>query len=221
MKFHPVPAIIGFATATIASVVVSPTKADATTFKVLSGVTSVTLDLPTLESVGLSLTGANGTVPPVSNDFLVGFPITPQTTFEFSFDDQAGFAPVGGTIEHSGSVTFNNSLTLGNFSIGFDPARAVGSASGFFVRDTITTGAPLFDVATPSSLTFDEPDLEIIGNLLVSPELAGVLGNTGLTGARVGAASINGAAVPEPATILGVLAAGGFLAASRRRAMQK
>ncbi|MCL6434447.1 MAG: PEP-CTERM sorting domain-containing protein [Leptolyngbyaceae cyanobacterium HOT.MB2.61] len=221
MRFNPVPAVLGLATATVASVVMAPSQAVAVTFQLSSGVTSVFLDLPTLESVGLSLTGATGTVPPVSSDFLVGFPITPQTTFTFDFDSGSGFTPVGGTIEHTGSVTFNNTLTLGNFSIGFDPARAIGSASGFFVRDTITTAAILFDVATPSSLTFVDQNLEVQGDLLVSPELAGILGNTSLSGATIGAASINGEAIPEPATVLGVLAAGGFLAASRRRAAQR
>lgn len=221
MRFNQVPSVLGLATATLAAVVMAPMPADAANFRLISGVTSVFLDLPTLESVGLSLTRASDTVPPVSSDFLVGFPITPATTFTFSFDNVSGFAPVGGTIEHTGSVTFNDNLTLGNFSIGFDPVRAIGDASGFFVQDTITTGAILFDLATPSSLSFADDNLAVQGNLLVSPELAGVLGNEGLSGATIGAASVNGAAVPEPATIMGVLAAGGFLAASRRRALKK
>ncbi|MBF2027567.1 MAG: PEP-CTERM sorting domain-containing protein [Oscillatoriales cyanobacterium C42_A2020_001] len=217
MKFDQIPAVLGVATAAVVSVVAMPAKqAAAATFQLASGVTSVFLDLPTLESVGLQLTGANNTVSPVSSDFLVGFPITPATTFTFTTD--GGFAPVGGTIEHTGSVTFNNALTVGNFSIGFDPVRAVGAASGFFVRDTITTGAALFDVAVPSSLSFDGVNLALVADLLVSSELAGVLGNPGLAGAEIGAASINGTAVPEPATMLGALAAGGFLAARRRLA---
>lgn len=208
--------IFGVATAALVSIVAMPEQAQAATFTLESGITSVFLDLPTLQSVGLNLTGANNTVPPVSGDFLVGFPITPATTFTFSTD--GGFAPVSGTIEHTGSVTFNNALTVGNFSIGFDPTRAVGNASGFFVRDTIATGAALFDVATPASLAFSEDTLklDITADLLVSPELAGVLGNSGLAGAEVGAASINGEAVPEPTTILGALAAGSFLTARRR-----
>jgi hypothetical protein len=209
---------MGLTTATAISTVVLPAPAKAATFELASGVTSVFLDLPTLASVGLNLTGANGTVPPVSSSFLVGFPITPATDFKFSFGD-AGFAPVSGTIEHTGSVTFNDMLTLGNFSIGFDPDRISAIASGFFVRDTITLGAILFDVATPSSLSFNETTLKLAleADLLVSPELAGVLGNTGLTGAEIGAASINGEAVPEPTTIMGAVAAGSLIAAARRR----
>ncbi|MDX2229857.1 MAG: PEP-CTERM sorting domain-containing protein [Leptolyngbyaceae cyanobacterium bins.349] len=218
MKLYPYSAVFGVATAAIVSVVATPEQTQAATFTLETGVTSVFLDLPTLQSVGLNLTGASGTVPPVSGDFLVGFTITPPTNFTFT--TAGGFAPVSGTIEHSGSVTFNNALTVGNFSIGFDPARAIGSASGFFVRDTITTGAALFDVAAPESLAFNEQTLklDLVADLLVSPELAGVLGNAGLAGAEVGAASINGTAVPEPATIFGALAAGSFIAARRRLA---
>lgn len=219
MKLNQLSVVLGLATAaSVVSTVMAPVKAEAATFQLVSGVTSVFLDLPTLQSAaGLNLTGAADTVPPVSSSFLVGFPITPATDFTFSFDSASGFAPIGGTIEHTGSVTFNNAVTVGNFSIGFDPARATSTASGFFVRDTIATGAILFDVAPPSALSFAEQALAIEGDLLVSPEFSSFLGNVNLTGATVGSASINGAAVPEPTTVLGLLAAGGFLAASRRR----
>jgi hypothetical protein len=221
MRFNQLSAILGVTTAAIASTIVAPAAAQAMSLQVVSGVTSVFLDVPTLQSVGLSLTGASNTVPPVSNNFLVGFPITPATTFSFDFGT-AGFAPIGGTIEHTGSVTFNNTLTVGNFSIGFDPVRAIGSASGFFVRDTITTGAILFDVATPSRVSLtNDTNLNISANLLVSRELAGVLNNASLTGATVGSASVDAVAVPEPTTLLGALVAGAFLADTRRRATRR
>jgi len=222
MKFSPLSVVMGLTTATVVSTVIQPAPAKAATFELASGVTSVFLDLDTLSSVGLDLTEANGTVPPVSSSYLVGFPITPETDFKFSFDNGV-FAPVSGTIEHTGSVTFNDALTLGNFSIGFDPDRASSTASGFFVQDTITLGAILFDVAPPSSLSFDEKTLklDLVASLLVSPELAGVLGNDALIGAVVGEASINGEAVPEPTTIMGALAAGGMIAAARRRKAAK
>jgi len=216
MKFNHLSLVVGLATTVVAPAML-PEEASAAPFQVNSGVTSVGLNLNVLSSVGLNLTGSSGTVPPVSNGFLVGFPIVPPTNFTFDFGT-SGFAPVGGTIEHTGSVTFNNSLTVGNFSIGFDPNRVAGSASGFFVRDTITTAAALFDVATPSVVSFANNQLNIVGELLVSPELAGVLNNQSLIGAHVGSASINAtaAAVPEPTTMLGMLAGGGLLAVSRR-----
>jgi hypothetical protein len=222
MKFSPLSVVMGLTTATVVSTTVMTAPAKAATFQLASGVTSVFLDLPTLSTVGLNLTGASNAVPPVSSAYLVGFPITPATDFKFSFGD-TGFAPVSGTIEHTGSVTFNNLLTLGNFSIGFDPARASAIASGFFVKDTITTNAILFDVGIPSNLSFDDTTLklDLVADLLVSPELAGILENSALAGAEIGAASINGEAVPEPTTILGALAAGGLITAARRRKMAK
>ena len=67
------------------------------------------------------------------------FPITGTTTFQYT----AGtFAPFSGTIEHAGTVSFNaNTLTIGNFTIGFDAARAGATTSGFFVADNVRSRA--------------------------------------------------------------------------------
>jgi hypothetical protein len=219
MRLDKLSAIVGLTTAaTAALVIAAPEASFASVFFLESGTTSVTLETETLESVGLSLTGTNNTVP-AADGFLVGFNITPDT--DFSFDPDGGFAPVGGTIEHEGSVTFNDDLTVGDFSIGFDAARATDNTSGFFVQDTLDTGAILFDVATPDEVTFDEEGqtLALEGDLLVSPEFAGVLQQEGLIGGVVGAARTEAStsAVPEPTTILGALTAGTFLTAVRRR----
>lgn len=133
MKFDQVPAILGLTTAAVVASAIAPVQAQAAQFTLVNGVTSVFLDTKTLSSVGLNLTGASNTVDPVSDDFLVGFPITPATDFTFSFGP-GGFAPVGGTIEHTGSVTFNNTLTLGNFSIGFDPTARLAVPVAFLFR---------------------------------------------------------------------------------------
>ena len=83
-------------------------------------------------------------------------------------------------------------LELGDFTIGFDPARVSEDASGFFVADTLSVGAPLFDISNPEILTLEDGKLVIdSADLLVSPELAGVLGDEGLTGADVGDARID------------------------------
>ena len=161
-----------------------------------AGVTSVFLDVATLSAVGLELTGTVGEVEaPASESFLVGFSITPETDFAFS-DTEAGFALLGGSIEHTGGVVFNGGteaeLAVGNFSIGFDPNRVdeATGATGFFVQDLLTTGAVLFDIAgvIPS---FDGENLVIDGDLLVSEELSGALGDPDLLGAAVGSAQIN------------------------------
>ena len=63
-----------------------------------SGTTSVSLDLPLLESAaGLTLTDIDSSGEPFSEDFQVGFPITQDTDFTYEINP---FAPVSGSIEH-------------------------------------------------------------------------------------------------------------------------
>ena len=156
-----------------------------------AGTTSVALDLPVLESAaGLALTGADSTGTPFSDDFQVGFPIIEDTNFSFTADP---FAPVGGTIEHSGTVTFalgESEVTLGDFSIGFDAERVSETASGFFVADTTDDALGLevlFDVGAPGSVAASSEQLTISeADLLVAPEFADALGSSDLAGADVG-----------------------------------
>lgn len=110
-------------------------------------------------------------------------------------------------------------LVVGDFTIGFDGNRVDGGtgASGFFVASNTASLGPagidaiLFDVGGPipttstSSLTITGSEPTGGAALLVSPELAGVLGNAALTGATVGSARVD--AIPEPSTsLLGLLA---------------
>jgi hypothetical protein len=199
----------------------------ASAVSVVSGQTNVLLDTPLLASVGLSLSGVGGPVIAPGNlgPDSVAFPINGRdaaapalpTTFSFT----AGtLAPFSGTIEHMGTVLFNDgTLEVGNFTIGFDAARAGAMTSGFFVADNVTfAGVPLFDVGIPSALTATGTWLTVAANLLVSSELAGVLGNADLTGVDVGDALVEAVAVPEPGTLSLVLAGLllGGIAVSRR-----
>ena len=208
--------------------------ASAAIVEVGGGTTSVDLDLTTLGSVGLTLTGSDTTGTAAPN-FIVGFPINSRaggaipTTFTYDSD---AFAPFGGSLEHTGTVTFSlgpDTLVLGDFTIGYDAGRidAGTGASGFFVESTtggVTNGlnAVLFDINGPNPVT-DLSSLTITGSegtggagLLVSPELAGLLGNAGLIGATVGSARVDALAIPEPSSaILGIL--GALLGVSRRR----
>ncbi len=180
---------------------------------VQSGVTSVELDVPLLEAVGLELTGATGTVPPAPElPAGVGFPILESSDFRFLNGDD--FTPLTGVITHSGTVTFDVDalsamVEVGNFNIGFDADRAgfafgEETTSGFFVEDTVGGLGILFDVSAPEGLTVTSDSLQISGtNLLVSPEFAAVLEtfpeNSGLslTGADVGDAQIDANTVPS------------------------
>ncbi|MBS0656797.1 MAG: PEP-CTERM sorting domain-containing protein [Verrucomicrobia bacterium] len=241
MFIHRPFRLFGAVLATGAAALLPPTEASAQTFRVTSGVTSVVINPALIESAaGLSLTGANPTATSAltapSGFAAVGFSITPTTTFQFTVG--SGFTPVSGTIEHSGTVSFattrgslgvGTAVTIGSFSIGFDPARisaGTDGRSGFFVRDTFSNLGILFDLSNPSIVNFNTGSgaLTLGGtNLLVSAEFSSFLVNNGLAlgsiaGANVGFAQTNANAVPEPGTLaLAAFGAAGALAWARRR----
>ena len=135
-----------------------------------------------------------------SRGLWVGFAITPETSFEFSTEPE--FAPLGGTIEHEGTVTLgvigtDVSVTVGAFTIGFDAQRISETTSGFFVLDNEDLDIILFDVGTRGSLALDDSSLSIgEADLLVSAEFADFLLNAELaefdaTGADAGDAQID------------------------------
>ncbi|MEB3356612.1 MAG: DUF4347 domain-containing protein [Synechococcales bacterium] len=165
-------------------------------FTVESGVTSVFLDLPLLETVaGLTLVSVDSEAEPFSEDFQVGFAITDDTDFSFA---PAPFAPLGGTIEHSGTITLGlggAEATVGEFSIGFDPNRVSATASGFFVADTLDDPLGLevlFDISAPGTVAVTGEELEISeADLLLAPEIASALGLPDLAGADVGDARVD------------------------------
>jgi hypothetical protein len=158
-----------------------------------SGVTSVALDTNTLSSAaGLTLASTENTVPPVSDEFAVGFPISEESNFTFSSAD--GVIPILGAIEHGGTVTFDSEIgpvTVGNFEIGFDESRVTDNASGFFVRDTAGPGAVLFDVGTPGTFAVEGENLTLSdADLLVSSEFSDFLQNQGLASTNLSGADV-------------------------------
>ncbi|HEY9769474.1 MAG TPA: hypothetical protein V6C71_13430 [Coleofasciculaceae cyanobacterium] len=162
----------------------------AQTFIVNSGTTSVSLDLPLLElAAGITLVSANTDGEAFSEEFQLGFPIIEDTDFSFETEP---FAPVDGTINHSGTVTLNlndTEVTVGDFLIGFDASRVSNTASGFFVSDTTEDALDLeilFDISAPGNVTTDEGLIISEANLLVASELANALGSSDLTGADIG-----------------------------------
>lgn len=195
----------------------TPSITTAQDVSVIGGSTSVALDLATLETAaGLVLTGASGATGAVSLPDAVAFPITAGTDFMFTAGDFPG-GPFSGAITHTGTVTFNSTTTVGDFTIGFDGARATNGNSGFFVESTTGVSAILFDTAVVGLAAADEQRLDLTVDLLVSPEFANFLGDANLTGADVGDARIL-AAVPEPGMLtMGVLALTAAGVARRRR----
>ncbi|MEM7313239.1 MAG: hypothetical protein AAF497_08815 [Planctomycetota bacterium] len=215
----------------LATLAVAPV-AMAQTVDVVGGQTNVALDFATLE------TAASLTLSSVSSDVIVpgtipdsvAFPINPRDAASlpttFSYDPADFLGSFSGSIEHTGSVFFNNdTVEVGNFTIGFDGARAGnlgGAGTGFFVASTTGIAATLFDITNIGPLTPTASSLEIGADLIVSPEFGGFLFDNGLSatnleGALVGTALVQGV-VPEPASLtMVVMAALGMLGLVRRR----
>ncbi|MBW4546408.1 MAG: PEP-CTERM sorting domain-containing protein [Symplocastrum torsivum CPER-KK1] len=236
MRFH-LPIILGLTTTAVFSTQLA-VQAETATYQVESGVTSLSIDasaLEVLESLGLSFNSANNTVTPASG-FDFGFDILPRsstflgTDFTFNYDDATSvLSPLSGTIEHVGSLLFDvdteqltlfSPLEIGNFSIGFD--------NGFSIRDTFTTGLPLFDlVVNANPVLEDNKDLQVANvDVLLSQEFADLLTNyegselsEQLAGTVVGQAQIsaNVSKVPEPGSVVAVLVAASSALAFRRR----
>ncbi len=197
---------------------------------VTGGQTSVLLDTATLSSAAsLDLSGVSGPVIAPGNlgANSVAFPINARDAASlpttFSYDPSDFLGTFGGTIEHEGSVLFNSdTVEVGNFTIGFDAARAGtlgGNASGFFVESTVGIAAILFDIGAPSQLDATPSSLTIGADLLVSPEFGqflfdNQLSSSNLQGADVGDALVQ--AVPAPGTVA-ALAGLGLMASRRRR----
>lgn len=196
-----------FVAASVAALLLSTASSSLaqTTYRAVSGTTSVRLDTATLASAAnLNLTSASSTGTPFDSSFQVGFPFTEETDFTFSVAN--GFTPVSGSILHSGTVTFNggtaNQVVLGNFRIGFDASRIGGDRSGFFVENTAAPLGPVivFDIKTGLQPAFDAANFRFgvtNARLLVSSELGGFLQTnnfsaSNLTGAEVGEARIDG-----------------------------
>ncbi|MBH8555257.1 hypothetical protein I8751_23490 [Nostocaceae cyanobacterium CENA357] len=206
MHFYQIGAIVGLTTA--AFVAIAPIQANAANYQIQSGVTSVAEDHEEiLRSLGLNLTDMNNTAETIPNEFAFGFNIASDTNFTFS--DVGGFSQPSGTIKHTGTITFNNQLTVGNFSVGFAATRAINNASGFFLEDTVSLNTILFDLSAPGTLNFDGKNLTLANvQLLFSPEFANILGNSSLTGEFAGTAQIDAkvAAVSEPTNTIALTA---------------
>lgn len=180
---------------------------------VTGGQTSVLLDTKLLaEAASLELSGVSDDtiVPGALGDGSVAFAINPPDAHPpakpttFGYDPKDPLATLGGAIEHSGSVFFNDgTVEVGDFTI----------AADFTVADTVSGLGVLFD-AVPDLATIVASDARLFveGDLQVASAFAAFLEDNGLSatnlaGADVGDFQVDATVVPLPGAVL-LLASG-------------
>jgi len=205
----------------IALLLTMPFAAQATSIQVEGGQTSVLFGNGALASLGLEITSVTPNVKGALGPNSVSFGINPRDAIGDALDtsfryDSPNFAPVSGAIEHSGRVQFNGNIEVGDFTIRAAEGRPDGT-SGFVVESTYGLMGILFDIANPIIEAFDN-SLVIAGDILVSPELAGIL-EIDAAGVDAGMALVvaHSAIVPIPAAAWMFGSALGLLAWVRRR----
>ena len=183
-----------------------PLATQAATVQVEGGQTSVLFGNGALASLGLEITSVTPNITGDLGPNSVAFGINPRNAIGDALDttfiyDSPDFAPFSGAIEHTGRVQFNDSIEVGDFTIRAAADRPTDT-SGFVVESTFGLEAILFDIANPIIEAFED-SLVIAANILVSPELAAVLGNEAAAGVDAGMALVtaNSTVVPVPAAV--------------------
>jgi hypothetical protein len=183
------------------------TPAGAATVDVVGGRTSVALDTATLEAAaGLALSGVSKEVivPGALGEGSVAFPINDRHVREglpttLSYDVSDPLNTLMGTIEHTGSVFFNDdTVEVGDFTI----------ATDFTVADNVSGLGVLFEaIPDLDTIVADNKRLFVEGDLEVAGSFADFLKDNGFTeldlaGAEVGAFQVDATVVPLPGAAL-------------------
>ena len=207
----------------ILTITIFSSASQAQSTELTGGTISFDLDEDELMAVNLMFFGTMDSVPTTRGDEFIGFNINSRgdaispTTFAYEANG-TDLTPVSGTIESTGSISFNSGATsFGNIRLGFDEDRITGPNSGFFGESTAGTFTGIvFDVSNGSNINALTSSLTIEGDIFLSPELAGAIpGST--AGTNIGTFAIDAtAAVPEPSS-LGCVAILGIMTTLRRR----
>ena len=205
----------------ILTITIFSSASQAQSTELTGGTISFNLDEDELSAVNLVFFGTMDSVPTTRGDEFIGFNINSRgdaispTTFAYEAND---LTPVSGTIESTGSISFNSGATsFGNIRLGFDEDRITGSNSGFFGESTAGTFTGIvFDISSTSDVEALTSSLTIEGDIFLSTELADVIPNS-TAGTNIGTIAIDAtAAVPEPSS-LGCVAILGIMTTLRRR----
>jgi hypothetical protein len=200
--------IIGDQFGNTVSVTTRSTTNPGTPNTVAGGQTNIRLDTTLLNTAGLEVTGSSSTLSPASG-FTVSYPITGGG---FTYNPTP-FAAQAGSINHTGSVTFNDGqVIVSGLRIAFDTNRVSEDMSGFYVIGTVDVNNQelepttvladgeviLFDVGAPDAVTATSSSLRVgEADLLVAPELVAALDaaeveSTAAAGTDVGDVLIDG-----------------------------
>ena len=201
-----------------------------------SGISSISLDSTAVARLGYAVTGSSGTVG-AQGGLQFGFNILSELSdFVFTIEEDSTAIVQGGILSHAGWIELDDDgvpgtgiISLGNFEIGVDPARASETVSGAFIRDTLGTNSIVFDIKplgpTDINPTSDGEAFTLhTADLLISPELYALLGSPDgiapgdfLGSIRIDASASSIDAVPEPSTGLLALLGGALLIFRRCR----
>ncbi|QFS50129.1 PEP-CTERM sorting domain-containing protein [Nostoc sphaeroides] len=206
--------------------------AEAKIYKVVSGYESIRFDTEALEelkSLGLSLASVQNTAVPAPG-YTFGIRNVPSPVgndYTFSYDEiTQEFITLSGTVDFTGSIFFNvdtdklnlpAQLELGNLSV--EPAV------DFNVKDTVTTGLPIFFLVptAPINVDLNNQAVKLKFEAFITQEFSDFFVNAGaskpITGLKL--ADVQGdrtiTQVPESSTTLALLIAASSALAMRKR----
>ncbi|AUB44006.1 hypothetical protein COO91_10220 (plasmid) [Nostoc flagelliforme CCNUN1] len=231
MRNYIFAGILGLTTAVAVSVPLS-VQAQAKVYKFVDGYESIRFDteaLEELQSLGLSLASVQNTaVPALGYTYAVGYVPSPVgNDYSFSYDEiTQEFTSLSGTVDFTGSIFFN----VDTDKLNLPPQLELGNLSAepavdFNVKDTVTTGLPIFALVptAPVNVDLNNQTVKLNFAAFATQEFSDFLVSAGATkpiaGLKLG--DVQGdrtiTQVIEPSTALAVLMAASSALAVRKR----
>ncbi|MCL6754110.1 PEP-CTERM sorting domain-containing protein [Nostoc sp. CCCryo 231-06] len=231
MRNHIISGILALTTTVAISAPLSA-QAQAKVYKIVDGYESIRFDteaLEELQSLGLSLASVQNTaVPAPGYTYGLGYVPSPVgNDYSFSYDEiTQEFTSLSGTVDFTGSIFFN----VDTDKLNLPPQLELGNLSAepavdFNVKDTVTTGLPIFALVptAPVNVDLNNQTVKLNFAALATQEFSDFLVTAGaskpIAGLKLG--DVQGdrtiTPVPEPSTTLALLIAASSALAIRKR----